>query len=665
MVRSQQGAAEHGATIPAEEKPDEAPRERRSKARPRILSSVPLALVALALLGSVAIPARQTLRITRLLRETIQGLAPARLLVEQLQSGLAKELVLLQSYAISGDYGLLGEYRATAATDERRVVALHELADRSRAFSPDAARALELHVSEWHRFTNALVADSDSVTRSTFAAALERGEQRYDSSMSVIATLATDLAARSSARDARVDSLEHLSIASNAGLVLAAMVAMSGVLILTLRERELTAGLQRALRGARWRARREAALREAAEALAGAYSIDEVTRRIAHAALEAMRGRGAFVTQISGHADEQSEVVVKAVMGEGVLPVDARRAFTGSYTELVTRSGGPLLVDDLVALEPGGSFGGVPYPGGSAIVLPLSDGGRPLGALFVLGAAGRPFHPRSEARAEVFAHLATLAYEKVRLLEEAHEGRRALESVIQSRSRLMRGFSHDVKNPIGAADGFAELLTMGVYGDLTPPQQASVERMRRSIKTALSLIDDLHELARAETGMVTLTSEPVDLAELARGLAEEYHAAAAASGLAISVEAESDDAVVETDRARVRQIAANLLSNAIKYTDRGSVELRVRCQSAASIGDGHGWAVLEIADSGIGIAADKQEYIFEEFSRLNGGDRPGAGLGLAVSTLLAQALGGRISVQSEVGVGSTFALWLPFISARP
>jgi hypothetical protein len=243
VVRSQQGAAEHGATIPAEEKPDEAPRERRSKARPRILSSVPLALVALALLGSVAIPARQTLRITRLLRETIQGLAPARLLVEQLQSGLAKELVLLQSYAISGDYGLLGEYRATAATDERRVVALHELADRSRAFSPDAARALELHVSEWHRFTNALVADSDSVTRSTFAAALERGEQRYDSSMSVIATLATDLAARSSARDARVDSLEHLSIASNAGLVLAAMVAMSGVLILTLRERELTAGL--------------------------------------------------------------------------------------------------------------------------------------------------------------------------------------------------------------------------------------------------------------------------------------------------------------------------------------------------------------------------------------------------------------------------------------
>jgi signal transduction histidine kinase len=458
-----------------------------------------------------------------------------------------------------------------------------------------------------------------------------------------------------------------MSIAVNAALVLAAMVAMAGVLMLTLRERRLTAVLKRSLREARGRARREAALREASEALAGAYTMIDVTQRIARAALQAMQGRGAFVARISQHDGEPPEVVVRSVMGDDVLPVGARRAYESSYTKLAIEKGGPILVDDLQPLEDGGSFGGVPYPGGSAIILPLNDGAVPVGALFVLASLQAPFRRGSVSRAEVFGHLATLAYEKVRLIEEAHEQRRALERVAQSRARLMRGFSHDVKNPIGAADGFAELLSMGLYGDLNEQQKASVERMRRSIQTALALIEDLHERARAETGMVTLARERVDLAELVRSMSEEYHATAAASGLALSVTIECDDAVVETDPARVRQIAANLLSNAIKYTERGSVQLRV---ASARVGDDDGsdessrWLLLEFTDSGMGIAPDKQEYIFEEFSRVGGSDRAGAGLGLAISRLLAQALGGRLTVNSAEGRGSTFSLWLPADGVR-
>jgi signal transduction histidine kinase len=371
-----------------------------------------------------------------------------------------------------------------------------------------------------------------------------------------------------------------------------------------------------------------------------------------------MRGRGAFVARIVTRADDSPEVVVKAVIGDDALPLEARRAFDGSYTKRVTDSAAPLLVDDLVALEPGGSFGGVPYPGGSAIVLPLHDGGTPVGALFVLSSAKYRFRRDSVARAEIFAHLAALAYEKVRLLEEAHERRRVLERVVQSRSRLMRGFSHDVKNPIGAADGFAELLAMGLYGDLNEGQRASVERMRRSIKTALALIEDLHALARAETGMVALSREPVDLVEVGRAMADEYDAAAAASGLTLSVKVDCDAAVVETDGTRVRQIVSNLLSNAIKYTDEGSVEVRVSNIPSASPDGSSGWALLEITDTGMGIATDKQDFIFEEFSRIDS-DRAGAGLGLAISKLLAQALGGRLTVRSEEGSGSTFTLWLP------
>jgi len=112
-------------------------------------------------------------------------------------------------------------------------------------------------------------------------------------------------------------------------------------------------------------------------------------------------------------------------------------------------------------------------------------------------------------------------------------------------------------------------------------------------------------------------------------------------------------------RARVRQVASNLLSNALKYTEHGSVLVCLRRKPAELFGDAVAWALIEVTDTGPGIPPDKKDYIFEEFSRLGGADTPGAGLGLAISKLLAQALGGRITVESEVGRGSTFTLWLP------
>jgi signal transduction histidine kinase len=255
---------------------------------------------------------------------------------------------------------------------------------------------------------------------------------------------------------------------------------------------------------------------------------------------------------------------------------------------------------------------------------------------------------------------AALAHEKLRLLDEAREGRQQLERVMQSRSRLMRGFSHDVKNPLGAADGYAELLTAGVYGTLSDAQRESVTRLRRSIRSALDLIDDLHEMARAETGNINVSLKLVDLAELVRGSGDEYRAAAEASGLSLSVDAGESPLVIETDRIRVRQILSNLLSNAIKYTAHGSVGLRVRRELAQSAADGNGWLLVDVRDTGVGIAPDKWEAIFDEFVRLGANEKSGAGLGLAVSQRLAHALGGRITVESEVGRGSTFTLHLPF-----
>jgi signal transduction histidine kinase/CHASE3 domain sensor protein len=799
--------------------------EPQRKSRSVFWGFIPLALIGLTLLGSVAIPARQTWRISRLLSKTTTVIAPARLLVEELQTGLAREFAALQGFVLSGDDELLRRYRVSVSDNERRVIDLENLTARVDPTAARHARLLQGRIDEWHRFNDALIARSGS--RDQRDSAFEAGQARYDASLSAIAELSSLLAASSATQDDEVRALEHTSIVVNATLVLAAFVAMAGVLILALRERRLSAALhrriveesalrqlarslstavtrsealrgiargalattpargacvewrisrervvafvatvgegapapctrapysgslteefmrrggpavsgevdtmdgrlaappgddgahytdlivpllsadetrgvlvllgdpsvpafgederrqlwrvsdlasaalrrvdglvavKRALRKARDRARREAALREAAEALAGASTMDEVMQRIVHAALGAMRGCGAFVEQIIDRPGEPADVTVCAAAGTGVPPLAVTSPFAGSYTELVTTSGEPALIADLAHRTRSGTLDMMPGVAGSAIAVPLGDITAPMGALFVMSSARGRFRPDDVARAGIFGHLAALAHEKARLLEAEYERRRALETVIQSRSRLMRGFSHDVKNPIGAADGFAELLSLGVYGDLSHDQAASIERMRRSIRTALELINELHDLARAETGTIALSLEPVNLSELARALGEEYYAAAQGRGLTLSVDVGPDQQIIETDPARVRQIAANLLSNAMKYTKHGSVQVRVRRQPADPSGDGDAWALIEFVDTGPGIPPDKKDYIFEEFSRLDGADTPGAGLGLAISKLLAQALGGHLTVESEPGHGSTFTLWLP------
>jgi signal transduction histidine kinase len=227
--------------------------------------------------------------------------------------------------------------------------------------------------------------------------------------------------------------------------------------------------------------------------------------------------------------------------------------------------------------------------------------------------------------------------------------------VTESKTRLMRGFSHDVKNPIGAADGYMQLLEDKLMGPLTPQQVASIARARRSLSQALRLIEDLLELARAERAQLDVKRESVNLSELARDATEEFRAQAEQKGLALELDPAEDGVVVQSDPARVRQVLSNLVSNAVKYTDRGRVTVRV-------LADGTRGAI-EVADTGAGIPADQQQQVFQEFVRLDPHAAPGAGVGLAISQKIVQALGGELTLTSEAGQGSRFVLWLPAAGA--
>lgn len=236
------------------------------------------------------------------------------------------------------------------------------------------------------------------------------------------------------------------------------------------------------------------------------------------------------------------------------------------------------------------------------------------------------------------------------------------KAIVASHERLLRGFTHDLRNPLGAADGYLSLMELGVYGEMSAPQLEVVGRARRTIRTALSLASQLLDIERAKAGKLVIARERVDLGAVVRDCVEDFRSAANAKRqrVALQISPAADALVVESDRARVRQVLANLLSNAVKYTqpdgritvsadivDADAAPLRVPC------------VTLAVADNGPGIPPEKHRLLFREFTRLDPAAAEGSGIGLAISQHIARALGATITFASPPGGGSTFTLWLP------
>ena len=241
----------------------------------------------------------------------------------------------------------------------------------------------------------------------------------------------------------------------------------------------------------------------------------------------------------------------------------------------------------------------------------------------------------------------------------AEERRAALAEAVAARARFMRGVSHDLKNPIHAIDGHAQLIEDGLRGPLTPEQQDSIARIRRSARALMALIEDLLELARAESGQLTVKLDRVVLRDVVREAVEEHRAAAEAAGLTLVHPDDASDTILTTDPARVTQVLGNLLSNAIKYTPAGGrIEVTTDMRGRRDTDDGARLAI-HVADDGPGIPADKYEEVFGEFTRLANGDKPGAGLGLSIARRVARLLGGDVTVSGGRHGGARFTLWLP------
>ncbi|MEO0599240.1 MAG: ATP-binding protein, partial [Chloroflexota bacterium] len=244
-------------------------------------------------------------------------------------------------------------------------------------------------------------------------------------------------------------------------------------------------------------------------------------------------------------------------------------------------------------------------------------------------------------------------------LEEARDEALAAQRIANENSRLKSEFlstmSHELRTPLNAIEGFTSIMLGGMGIELSPRAEDMVRRVSSNSKRLLHLINDFLDLSRIEAGRLDLTSEPINPEELAHKWKNEVIILADEKGLDFTVTVSPDlPQTILGDEEALSKVAINLLGNAFKFTKEGHVSL---CLETAD----EGWTIT-VADTGIGIPPHAQEYIFDEFRQVDGSSKRlygGTGLGLALVQKLVRAMDGRVSLESEVGKGSTFTAWLP------
>jgi signal transduction histidine kinase len=245
----------------------------------------------------------------------------------------------------------------------------------------------------------------------------------------------------------------------------------------------------------------------------------------------------------------------------------------------------------------------------------------------------------------------------------------------RAKSEFLANVSHELRTPLNAIVGFVDLLRDGVYGPLNSRQAGPVERIEASANHLRHLVDQVLDLAKIAAGRLEVHTEPLELRPFVFDVASEVEPLMTEKGLSFSLAVGASLPRIRTDPTHLRQILINLLGNAVKFTNNGGISIRgkliKRSQATGStdlLATGSSsetvWIALQVADSGIGIPEKDRERIFDEFEQVNAGPRGdsmrrGTGLGLSISRRLARLLGGDISVESELGRGSIFTVWLP------
>ncbi len=290
----------------------------------------------------------------------------------------------------------------------------------------------------------------------------------------------------------------------------------------------------------------------------------------------------------------------------------------------------------------------------SEFIVPIRQGDLLLGALNLESPTVSAFDEADRRLIEALADQAAIAIANARSYEAERQAVERMREVDRLKTQFLANMSHELRTPLNSIIGFSRVIMRGIDGPLTDLQTTDLQSIYNSGQHLLGLINNILDLSKIEAGKMELANEPIDLHDIARGVMSTV--IALVKDKTIKLEQQIPDTLppLTADPTRVRQILLNLVSNAAKFTDQGKITLRVVTNPQE--------VQIAVIDTGIGIPADKLEHVFEEFTQVDASTTRragGTGLGLAITRRFVEMHGGRIWVESQLGVGSTFTFTLP------
>jgi PAS domain S-box-containing protein len=397
------------------------------------------------------------------------------------------------------------------------------------------------------------------------------------------------------------------------------------------------------------RAEEEASFRHLASALTGAVEMTDVLYEITNRATHVTRADGVYVERIVKVGNTKMVEVVAAA-GRGVPPRGLRVAFPGSMTDEMIQGGSPVILADM------NTFGRsmAPYLADTCgecevLVTPLIAEEEPLGALVLLNSAasGRHFRDGDVIRARTLGDLTSLALRRVRLMEQEREAKEKAEAAVRVRDETLGIVSHDLRNPLTKIALSADLLQ-----DVPPAEQPElVQTIRASARQMQRLIQDLLDVARMETGNLSLAQDVMEPEPLVREMCESHEAIARQKQQKIVCHVEAGLPRICGDRERLVQVFGNLIGNAMKFTpERGTIGVEARR-------DGE-FVRFTVSDTGPGIPEGDLKSVFTPYWQAKKTAHMGAGLGLAIVRGIIEAHGGKVWAERS-GSGAVFRFTIP------
>ena len=290
----------------------------------------------------------------------------------------------------------------------------------------------------------------------------------------------------------------------------------------------------------------------------------------------------------------------------------------------------------------------------SVLAVPLLRENKILGALAVNRKIAGDFPPQVIDLLKTFATQSALAIQNARLFHEIEDKGRQLETASRHKSEFLANMSHELRTPLNAIIGFSEVLSERLFGEINEKQAEYIGDILQSGQHLLSLINDILDLSKIEAGRMELELSDFDLPTSIENTLTLVRERALRRGIELGRTVDERLGIVRADERKVKQVLLNLLSNALKFTlEGGRIDVR------AAVRDG--LAEISVTDTGVGIAPEDQETVFEEFRQVGTAAKKveGTGLGLTISRKFIELHGGRIWVESTVGRGSTFTFTLP------